>query len=536
MPTSAVERAVRVARRRLAAQLFLDSLTRTLALALGLAIVFLLLEPGQWWGVAALAVVATVLAVIHTIRGYPARFTAALEVDSRFKLHERITASLEQHGTQPATPVSQAVVADAETHAARLHIREKFPLRLHRSARLLPLFAGILAILAFVWNPVVDSSLFADSGKKPGDTKKKISDNPLSPQTPFAQPKPNVPKPDEPNAQKLAAIRAELDRLEREAKAKKTDQKWVAELTAAEDSARSFERESLDRLARMEAQLKQLDGLANNPEFKDTPAAEVAKNLAQGDLDKAKNALEELAKQAAANPNDPELKKQIETLKEEIKKAGENAAAREKLEKLIEQAKKDGRDASGLEQELERLKAEQSQPLKELAEKLEKAEMDLEKGKGAEAAKDLEDAAKAIEAIKKDAQIAEDAQGEAQRAGELRAQAQMLGEGEGKGDDPAGDVPNAKGGGQASGERPKGKDGETGIRNVRVRVPFVDPKGAKTPAGSGNFGNNFTKTDPGKLGPAIQDAARSAPAATAGQPLTPADRAAVREFFERLGK
>jgi hypothetical protein len=535
--TPAVERAIRVARRRLAAQLFLDVLIRSWTLTLVLGVVWLLLQPGQWWGVVTLVAVTTVYAVIRTVRTYPAPLRAALELDSRFRLHERITAAIEQHGTQPGTALSQAVIAEAEKHAARLHVREKFPVRMNRTAWLVPLFAGVLAVLGFVWNPTVELQHFAD--RKQSDHTKKISDNALSPQTPFRQPKSNTPTGDTSNTQKLATLWAELDRLEREAKAKPTNPEWVADLTAVEDAARSLERESLDRLSRMEAQFKQLDTVANAPDLKDGPAKDVAKALSQGDLKKAEAALAELAKAAAANPNDLELRKQLEMLRDEIRKAGENTAAREKLEKLIEQAKNEGRDTSGLQQDLDRANAEQSQPLKDLAAKLDEAAKQMEKGKGAEAAKQIGDAAKVVGAIQKDAQTAEEAQGEAQRAGELRAQAQPQAPGQGDGNptknDPKQDTPPKKGG-VTNQERPKGKDGDTSTANARVRVPFVDPKGAMTPVGSGDSGGTFTKTDPGKLGAAIQNAARSAPTTVAGQPLTPADRAAVREFFERLGR
>jgi len=481
-----------------------------------------------WWFPPIMLLVVTCVTVYRIARRYPSKLAASLELDARFALHERLTAAIELRRTQPETAVAQAVVADAEKHAANLRVADKFPLRLPRSAWLVPLFAGMLAIMAFVWHPVTDTNLFTDTTTKPADLAKKASDNPVSP-TPFTQPKPNTPTPDKPNAEKLGTIRAELDRLDREAKEQKVTPKWVAELTAAEDAARGLERESLDRLGRMEAQLKQLEPLAKSPEFKEGPASDTAKSLAKGDLAKAEKSLGELAKAAAEKPNDAELRKQIEQLRDEVRKAAENNATREKLEKLIELAKKEGRDASGLQQELDRANAEQSQPLKDLAGKLDEAAKQLEMGKGAEAAKKLDDAAKAVGEIQKDAQAAEDAQGEAQRAGQMRADAGKPGNTPGEGDDPGQ-------GGVSSGKRPDGKATNTGIRDVRVKVPFVDPKGGKTPIGSGDFGNDFTKADPSKLAAAIQNAARSAPAAVAGQPLTPADRAAVGEFFERLGK
>ncbi|MBA4190151.1 MAG: hypothetical protein C0467_19375 [Planctomycetaceae bacterium] len=523
MPTSAVERAVRVARRRLATQLCFDALIRGWTISLALAVVWLLLEPGRWAVPIALVLVATIVAVVRAARRYPAQLTAALELDSRFGLNERITAAIEVNRDPRPTVVTQAVIADAESHAAGLRVGERFPLGLRRSAWLVPLFAGVLAILAFVWHPITDTHLSADNRKKTDDIAKKVSDNATSPTT-FPQPKRNSLTPDKPNAEKLATIRAGLDRLEREAKAKNTTPQWIAELTAAEDAAKSLERDSLDRLSRMETQLKQLEPLAQSPDFKEGPARDTAMSLAKGDLAKAEKSLAELAKAAGLKPNDPELRKQLDKLKDEIRKAAENTATREKLEKLIEQAKKEGRDTSGLQQELDRAKAEQSQPLKDLAAKLDEAAKQLEQGKGDEAAKQIDAAAKTVGEIQKDAQAAEDAQGEAQRAEQMRADATK----------PGGEQPGA--GGVGDKPPPPGKEPNSGSRDVRVRVPFIDPKGGKTPAGSGDFGNNFTKTDPTQLAPAIQNAARSAPAAVAGQPLTPADRAAVREFFERLGK
>ncbi|VTU02358.1 Putative membrane protein OS=Rhodopirellula sallentina SM41 GN=RSSM_00981 PE=4 SV=1 [Gemmataceae bacterium] len=519
MTTPAVDRVVRSARRRLAAQRFVDALVAGAVVALAVGVAWALVEPGRWWVAAPLLGIAALVAAVATARRYPTRTAAALELDARFGLHERVTAAAEVG--PGSSDVSRAVLADAETHAAGIRVADKFPLRLPRSARHAAALAGVLAVLAFVWHPVTDTRLFNENGTKPADLAKKTND-PVVPPMPLAQPKPPAPTPDKPSSEKVAAIRAELDRLEREAKAKQAaTPQWAADVTAAEDAARAAERESLDRLARMESQLKQLDApAAKAEEFKQPGVRDTAHALAKGDLAKAEQALNELAKRAAANPGDPELRKELEKLRDAVRKAGENAATREKLEQLIEQAKKEGRDASGLEQELERAKAERSQPLKDLAEKLDGAANQLEKGDGTEAAKQLEGAAERVGEIGQEAQAAGEAQAQAERAGKLRTDAQT----------PGGDA------GQAAGQRPDGKGGDTAQRDVRVRVPFTDPKGQKTPAGSGDFGNAFTTTDPAKLAPAIRDAARSAPAAVAGQPLTPADRAAVREFFERLGR
>ena len=294
-------------------------------------------------------------------------------------------------------------------------------------------------------------------------------------------------------------------------------------MTAAEDAARALERDSLDRLARMEEQLRQLESLAKSPEFKEGPGKGAAESLAKGDLAAAEKALGEMAKAAKANPADPQLRKQLEQLKEELRKAASDTAAREKLEKLIEQAKKDGRDASGLRQELDRLNAESkdSKPLRELAEKLDGAAKQLEKGDGDGAAKQLAEAGEAVRGIRDEVEGAKEAQEQLRRAEQLRAEAARGEPGAGPGlADPT----------------PPGAEPKTPPREVRQRVPLSETRAPPTPIGSGDFGSGFTKTDPAQLGPAIERATRAAPSATAGQPLSPADRDAIREFFERLGK
>ena len=222
-------------------------------------------------------------------------------------------------------------------------------------------------------------------------------------------------------AERLAASRADLDRLEREAGEKKPNR--LANITAAEDAARSLARESLDRLARIESQLKQLDQLAKSPDFQDGAAHDAVASFATGDLEKAEKALQQLAKAAAEKPNGQQLRKQLDQLKDELRTAADNTEAKSKLEKLIEQAKQEGRDAEGLQKELDQLKAEaeKSKSLRDLAEKLEAASQQLEKGNAAEAAKQLADAAGVVDEIQAEAKSAQDAQSLLQRVAQLKA-------------------------------------------------------------------------------------------------------------------
>lgn len=515
--TSSVERLLRAVRQRLAGQLFLDRLTRASVIALAASLAWVLIDPVRWWVAPGLVLLAFVAGAARLISDYPARLAAALELDSRVGLRERMTAAVGLAPEQRETAVGRALLADADAHAARLRVAEAFPLRLPRRAWLVPVLAAAVACTAFLWHPVSDSGWFAVSpsteaaSTRPGDA---------APRPEFPPPNPNAP--DKSAAEKLAAIRGELDRLERTAGGTSgDDRRWVADLSAAEYAARDLERESLERLARMEAQLKQLGKFADSPDFKDGPGRAVAASLAAGDLENAEKAIGDLAKAAAEKPDDPRLARQVEQLREELRKAAENRVERDKLDRLIERAKSEGRDASGLEQDRDRLTAEarESQPLSDVADKLDAASRQLQHGNSEGAATELEAAGKKVRAVGEQAKAANEARAQAQRAERLRAEVGKTG-----------------GTGGLSDPRPSPDTAAGTVKDVRPRVPFVDLKGRVTAAGSGQFGGGFSPTEPAKLGPAIQQAGQSATASAAGQGVGRDDRDAVREFFERLGK
>src|SRR5207253_1623646 len=81
---------------------------------------------------AALLALATVVAVALSARTYPATLAAALELDARFGLKERVTAAVELPPEQCETPVGRAVVADAERPAGELRVGGECPGRSRR--------------------------------------------------------------------------------------------------------------------------------------------------------------------------------------------------------------------------------------------------------------------------------------------------------------------------------------------------------------------------------------------------------------------
>src|SRR5207244_1598278 len=89
---------------------------------------------------------------------------AAVELDKRFLLKERVTSSLTLSPQLAETSAGQALLADADAHASQIQVGSRFPLRLQWTAVMLPGAAAILALIAMLYDPDFGSAI-ADPGK-----------------------------------------------------------------------------------------------------------------------------------------------------------------------------------------------------------------------------------------------------------------------------------------------------------------------------------------------------------------------------------
>ncbi len=159
-----LKRQVRIARRRLSLQLFLRTLAwcwfgtlLAVAIIVGLDKFFPLSVAAPVWGVAAL-VSGLVLAIAWTWMHLRSELEAALEIDRRFGLKERVSSSLALDDSQLATAAGQAVVQDAVRRLERLDVAGQFRIRLGRWAWL-PVVPALLAFsLATFLEPAVDEN------------------------------------------------------------------------------------------------------------------------------------------------------------------------------------------------------------------------------------------------------------------------------------------------------------------------------------------------------------------------------------------
>src|SRR5207244_10574006 len=90
---------------------------------------------------------ATLIAVGLALRKAPSAVDAALSLDQRFNLRERVTTSLTMRADEQASSAGQALLADAEQKAAGVKVGQKFPVKLGWRSALVPTAAAALALL-----------------------------------------------------------------------------------------------------------------------------------------------------------------------------------------------------------------------------------------------------------------------------------------------------------------------------------------------------------------------------------------------------
>jgi hypothetical protein len=298
-------------------------------------------DSGRWEiGVVATALVlCTLAAVVWVWRHRPSTLMAAVEIDRRYGLKERVSSclTLDQQGRE--SPIGQALVQDAQRRLAQLDMAEQFGFGLDRRA-LLPLApAAALALAVLVSGRSTDVAI---------DTA--ATDHVRTPARVLVQ--------------KLAERRKEaaekglkeadlvLTRLEvaTQAVADKKNGDHKQTLLALNDLVKTADqrRQQLASPAELKQQFARLKS------FEQGPGDKLAGALKSGDLQKAIQELDALKRQLAAEQLDSKsreaLARQLEQVRGALEKeAADHQQARSAIGKQIEAQRRAG-DAQAAEQ------------------------------------------------------------------------------------------------------------------------------------------------------------------------------------------
>lgn len=343
--------------------------------------------PPNWdlgWLIGAV-VAGLAAAAIWTFFSKRSSLDAAVELDHRYELRERIASSLSLSPEELASPAGLALVNDAIRAATRIDVDDKFRVRLDRRAwwPLVPA-AIALVLVGFV------------------DTREAVSG--LDPDSPAAQSKQVK--------QSVASLRKKLEEQRKKAEQQqlkaaegifKKIEEGTREITQKPEVDRTKAAVKLNDLAKeLEQRRQELGGKEGlKKQFQSMknlgagPAEKAAQAMKDGDWQKAKQEIEKLAKaikEGKLSENEKqELAKQIEQMKDKLAAAAEaQKQAAEDLKKQIEEQKKQGNlaKAGELQQKLDELQKQQPQldKMQQLAQQMGQIQQGLQKGDGEQAA------------------------------------------------------------------------------------------------------------------------------------------------------
>ncbi len=560
---SVLEAQVRRVKRRLFAQGLLNRVVVGWTAALALGLVWLLLEPLlieapapwlRWTVVGALVALGTVGALVAAIMRRPSALASALSLDERFGLKERVTTSLALTPEQRQSPAGQALLEDVQQRVGGLVVRERFPIRLSWLASLVPLAAALLALVALFYDPALTpANVKKVDAKKPVANAQDIALKMDQMKKKFYDPADK----DKPTSEKLKEFEAEMEKIANQPRATREEvRERMKDMTALEDRMREHQHKLMDKDQALKQQLQEMNRQSGK-DNQDGPAKDMQKALAQGDMQKAKEEMEKLAKKVQdgkmGEQEKEQLKKQLESMKQKAEQlADQQKKQEERLEQLIKDAKAEGRDAEALKRELDKLKQDGKamKELQDLAQKMGDCKQCLENGDMAKAGdklKEMGDQLKNLNLNDKERKQLEEQLERLKDAKGACAKGDKDGEGD-KGDgagkggegglDGKQDAGNGQPGeGRGSGDQPGGrrsfkKDADTKGFDARQKT---DPDFNKGKFLDGfEKGPNFKAKSGPEIAGDIKQAGQEAPEAIEQQRIPKASRDIAKGFFRNL--
>ena len=531
-----LERQVRAAHRRLTLQKFFGFLGVSLFVCLSLAVGVLAFDrfrplaesPLQAWvvllvGLAAGVLVAAGLAVAK--RGE--RLAAAIEIDRRYELKERISSTLALDSTERESPAGQALVADASRRIERLNMGEKFRPRPGRWTW----FSGVPALAAFLVAWLIEPAI-NDERAKAGGATTAAQERQIKVEAKELRKKADALK-KQANDKGLKDAEDLIQRIEQASKevSESKDVSKEKTLIKFNDIGKDLEKRRAELGA--DQLKKQLDQLKN---LQKGPADELAKSLKDGDFSKAAEALKKLQSKLDDGKLDPkskqELAKQLGEMREKMQKmADAHKKSVEDLKKQVTDKKKAGKlqEATELEQQLAKLtqQSEAMKKLEKLAEKLGQCEKCLggngDKKEAQRSMDALKQAMDRLQAEMEEQKMLDQAMDEMSEAKE-----NMMAGNTGKND---GKKPgDGMGRGRGQGDRPE-EEGKTGFYDTKARTKptkgevvfegMVDGPNKKGQVGQ-QIESDFTSVKGGEADPLTS------------QPLTKKYRGHSEDYFEKL--
>ncbi|MCH8046335.1 MAG: hypothetical protein IID44_21720 [Planctomycetes bacterium] len=508
----ALKKQVRRARRRLVLQQWVGLLFPCWG---GAFLVALLLVGGgriwpigvdAWIWIGAAAGLGPLAAGVWTCGVRRSELNAALEIDRRFELKERVSSTLTLDADQLESPAGVALLRDAVERVEKLDVEGRFALEVRAWQPLAALAPALLAmLLVLLVEPAVRDNPAEAEEVNTVDPQVKRAIEPLSNSATKLR-----KRAAEEGLEDIEAPLANVERVvEKLAKAESLDKKKA--LLEINDLANQLEKRR-KALGGIEQIRKQLQGLKTS---KNGPGDRLAKALKGGDFKKAVDEVKKLQEKLAAGQlnekQQQQLAEQIGQMRRKMQNAADaHAKAQDQIQKRVEEARQRGdtQQAEKLQRQLDKLQqqAPQMDRLRQMAQKLGECEKCLRKGQQgdakaqaqaqARAAEQLASLADELKQLQKDAaamELLDESLQQLSQAKESMSCKQCdgagctacqglaeSGQGQGKGDQ----LGNGGGEGQGQGARPE-QDDDVAFRNSQKRLKVNKGKIVITGAAGG---------------------------------------------------
>jgi septal ring factor EnvC (AmiA/AmiB activator) len=477
---------------------------------------------------------ATLLGLFLTMFRAPSRLTAALLLDERCDLRERVTTSLLLSPREQPTAAAQALLADVNSRVGDADIPAKFPLRIGWPAGLAPTLAALLAMAAFYLQPRIgQATTGGTNGKSEPVANAKEIDQKLNELKKRERPKREQLRD---RSEDLKKLDAELDQIANKPRTTKEQLKErIKDMTQIEERMQNREKEMAQRTQAIRQQLQQIGRMGENSENQPGPAKDLQKALSEGKFDKAREEIDRLAKKVKSNEmtakEKEELTKQLENLQKKLERM---AQQKDKIAELERLAKENKISKETLKKELEEIKkdSEKLKSLQQLAQKLGSCQRCLKKGDAKGASQSMKEGADQISDLDKEGKDMDDLRDQLDRLRDAKdsmaqgMQGQQGGQGEPQ-EGPPGNNPTP-----ASGRRPLSDPMKTNSFDAKVKGQFDKGKivfDGLTPGGS------FRKRSTSEMAGQVKQASQEEPEAIDQQRIPRSARDMAKSYFKELG-
>jgi len=327
---------------------------------------------------------------------------AAIEIDRRFELRERVASSLSLSPEDRTSDAGRAVVNDAVRAVGRVEVDEKFRVRLDQRAwwPLVPALA-VFVLVTFFDNRTAESGVDPNSAlAEAKQTKTAIE----SLREKIAEQRKQAEERALPEAEDLFK---QIEQASRDL-TKKPDLDRTKAAVKLNDLAEQLEQRRQELGGKDELQKQ----LANMKELGGGPADKAAQAMKQGNWQQAKEEIEKLQKKLQNGELDDDAKKQLANQLQQIKDKLEAAAnarqqAMDDLKQQIAQQQQQGNlaKAGELQQKLDQLQRQQQQMnrMQQLAQQMGQMQQALQQGDAQQAAAAMAQMAEQLAQMQQDA-------------------------------------------------------------------------------------------------------------------------------------